>query len=783
MNTEQVGGRPSLLGQRTRAVEADRLVVGQHRYVSDLDFPDALEIAIVRSPLAHAIVERIATEAARNAPGVHRVVTAADLRDVAPMPDYFDWAKPVAAFPLAVERVRYVGAPVAAVVAENRYLAEDAAELLECDYKDLPVTAGATDALRSDASLLYPYWGSNTMVDSSEPDPEVDAAFERSAQVVSGVYTTQRHGAVPMEPRATVAKYQDGILTVWTTNQFPHICRTIIATCLGMAESEVRVIAPELGGGFGSKCQVYPEEILVAWLAKSSSRPVRFVEDRVEHLTATTQARDMQISLEAALDSAGEITALRGHVVQDLGSEETYPPAFAMGLTAAASLALPYRIPRVNISMTGVVTNKTPAGAYRGFGLAEGVFAMERLIEKVARVTGRDPLQLRRDLLIRPEDLPYVSPGGAEIDSGSHLAAFDRAVELGRQAMADERERDRPEHLRVGLGFANYVEGVMPTFLPVSGRWRTGDSGWFEVNKDGRLTVRTGLQSMGQGLVSTLRVLAAESFAMDPSAVEIVFGQTEGTPESLGSWGSRSTGIFAGACSQAAETLVLAGRRLAARELESAEADIAFVDGTFRIRGTSVGGLSWADVAALGPLESTETYVPEWVDDVPKNDGRMNACATYTNSSQAAVVEVDSRTLHVRVLRFIAVHDCGTVINPTLVEAQVQGGVAQGIGGTLLEEFTYDDFGQPLSGTLADYLLPLASDVPRIDVEHIQTPSPLTPFGVKGAGEAGIAGPAAAIASAIEDALSDILVKELTSTPLTPWAIAASVDLAAHPVH
>lgn len=754
-------------------MEADRLAGARHAYVSDIEFPDALEVAILRSTHAHARITAIDCEEARRLPGVHRVVTAADLAGLLPVPDYFDWAKPVATYPLAQDRVRYVGSPVAAVIAESRYIAEDAVELISVEYEELPVVTSSADAMGDDAPRLYEGWGDNIMVDVPAGDPQIEVAFAAATQVVTGTYTTQRHGAVAMEPRATVASAAEGVVTIWTTNQFPHICRAIIASCLGVPDDSVRVIAPELGGGFGSKCQVYPEELLLACLARESSRPLCYVEDRVENLTATTQARDMVIELSAAIGEAGEITAVRGQVTQDLGSEETYPPAFAMGLTAAGSITMPYRFPLAQVGMTGVVTNKTPAGAYRGFGLAEAVFAMERLLEKVARVTGRDSVELRRGLLLRPTDLPHTNPSGAVIDSGSHLAAFERAVVLGREALREERAQARPAHLRVGLGFANYVEGVVPTFLPVSGRFATGDSGWFCIRADGGVRVRTGLQAMGQGLESTLKAVTAEFFGVDPAAVDVQYGHTEDTPESLGSWGSRSTGVFAGACELAASTLIEEGRRRAADLLECRADDVVFGDGVFRVMGTSVGGVGWSDVAAVGALETSETYVPDWVDDVPRADGTMNPCATYTNSSQAAVVEVDIRTGRVAVLTFIVVHDCGTVINPTMVEAQVHGGVAQGIGGTLLEEFRYDELGQPTSVTLADYLVPLATDVPPITVEHIESPSPLTPFGIKGAGEAGIAGPAAAIATAVENALGDRCAGELTSTPLTPWMVAA----------
>jgi carbon-monoxide dehydrogenase large subunit len=774
--TDSTGARPSFLGRRTRAIDADRLVSGAHRYVADLPFDDALEVAVVRSPIAHGLIRSIDRAQAEASPGVHAIVIGADLVDVLPMPHYFDWAKPARAMPLATDRVRYVGSPVAAVVADDRYLAEDAAELVDVVYENLPVVTDASTALGADAPLLYSDWGDNKMVDLGGDDAEVAEAFDVAARVVSGTYTTHRQGAVPMEPRATVAAMRDGRLTIWTTNQFPHICRAVIAACLDMDEADIDVIAPELGGGFGAKCQVYPEEILLPWLARRLGRTVRYVEDRVEHLTATTQARDMAIEVAAALDVDDRITAVRGRVVQDLGSEETYPPAFAMGLTAAASITLPYQIACAQIDMIGVVTNKTPAGAYRGFGLAEAVFAIERLFDKVAQVTGRDPVELRRDLLLRPESLPLRTSSGAVIDSGSHREAFERVVALGRAALEAEQRRPRPPHRRLGIGYANYVEGVVPTFFAVTGRWLTGDSCRFAIDADGVVTVHTGLQSMGQGLRSAVAAIAGECFGVDPDGVVVVCGDTRGTPDSLGSWGSRSTGIFAGACVMGAETLVGRGRQLAAQALEATVDDIEFADGTFRVVGTSRAVMTWAEVAAQGRLETVETYVPPEVDDVPRADGSMNACATYTNSAQAALVEVDTRTGRVQLLRYVVVHDCGTLVNPTLVEAQVQGGVAQGIGGALLEEFSYDELGQPLSGTLADYLLPLATDIPEIVVEHIESPSPFTPFGLKGAGEAGIAGPAAAIASAVENAVGGSLCRELVATPLTPWAVLAAID-------
>jgi carbon-monoxide dehydrogenase large subunit len=782
------GSRPSYIGARLRASEDERLAAGRHNYVADLSLPGTADVAIVRSMVPHALLTAVDTSRAKLSPGVLAVVTAEDLTGLSAVPDYFAWAKPVAMSALCGSKVRYVGAPVAAVVADDRYLAEDGAELVEVSYQALPPVMTRQEALAAGAPRLYESWPDNRMVDIPAASPQVEAAFAGAHRVVAGTYVTQRHTAVPMEPRATIAEYQAGRLRVWTTTQFPYICRSILATVLQLPETAIQVISPDLGGGFGAKAAIYPEELLVAWLAIRLGRPVRFIEDRVEHMVATSHSRDMAVDLEAAISLTGEILAVRGSVIQDLGSAEVYPPSFAMALTAAGSITAPYRIPLQAIGVTAVVTNKTPSGAYRGFGLAEAVFGMERLIDKIAREVGRDPVSLRRDLLLRPEDLPYVTPAGAVIDSGSHLQAFERAVQLGRDEAARARQRITDEHTEVGVGFANYVEGVVPTYFPTTGRFTKQESCAIRVDVDGSVIVSSSLQAMGQGVVSMIATLTAEAFGVDLARVRVITGDTDLTPHGLGSWGSRSTGVFGGACLKAAEVLQLKGRQIAAGALEADVSDIVFEEGRFRIRGTAASGLGWRDVATIAyertfdlppqvdpGLETTAFYLPPGVDDVPAADGTMNACASYTNSSHAAVVSVDTRTGFVRPLHYYAVHDCGTVINPTLVEGQVQGGVAQGIGGALLEEIGYDEGGQPITVSFADYLLPTATDIPPISVEHIESPAPALAFGAKGAGEAGVAGPAAAIAAAVEDALRGRGLSEFTRTPLTPARVLSHI--------
>ena len=400
------GHRPSYIGARLRRQEDGRLLSGDGRYVADVRRPGMVEMALVRSHLPHAKITSIDLSRARAARGVLAAISAADLEGQSPIPDYFDWVRPVRNFALAHDRARYVGAPVVAVVATDRYLAEDAAELVEVDYEVLPVVATVEAAKAPNATRLYEDWPDNTMLEVPPVNPAPDRIFAGAARVVGGTYTTQRYAAMPMETRGTVAEYADGRLTVWCSTQLPHILRTMLGTVLGLRESDIRVIAPDVGGGFGCKAELYPEEFLVAGLAIRLGRPVRYLEDRSEHLVATGHAHDMVIDLEAAVEQDGTILAIRGSITQDLGSEEIYPPGFGMSFTALGSLTGPYRIAEQAVGVEGVVTNKTPAGAYRGFGIPEAAFAMERLIDKIARETGVDRLDLRRRMLLSPGSCP-----------------------------------------------------------------------------------------------------------------------------------------------------------------------------------------------------------------------------------------------------------------------------------------------------------------------------------------------------------------------------------------
>ncbi len=772
-----LGNAPGHIGRPGERLEDDRLLAGRARFVADVRLPGMVEAGFVRSTVPHGRILGIDTRAATALPAVLAVATAVDLAGVAPVPDLSRLAQPVAAFPLCRDRVRYVGAPLAVVVAADRYEVEDALELVEPRIEPLPGVATLDAALASTAERLYPAWPDNRLVHVEGRNPAVDEAFAR-LRAVGGTYTVQRQAPMPLETRGVVAEYVDDRLTVWTSTQFPHIARTMLARVLGLRESSIRVIAPDVGGGFGGKSEIYPEEYVVPWLARRLGRPVRWIEDRAEHMVAACHARDVRIEIEAAVHEDGTIEAVRGRVLHDVGSGEIYPYGFSPSLIAVGILTGPYRIPHQSFDVSCVVTNKTPSGAYRGFGQPEAVFAMERLLDKIAAELRVDAVELRRRLLVEPQELPYVTASGVRIDSGSHRDAFERGVKFAasREAAARRRLADVPE-ARVGVGIANHLHGSAASFQLTSGDWTAQDACDVRFDPDGGVTVAVGVSATGQGLLTMVATLSADLLGVPLERVRVLMGDTDTSPYGLGGWGSRSTVVVCGALHRAATEVRAKGIRVAAHLLDVPENEVHLDDEAgFTASGRSVG---WPEVAHVALIRTSElppgtepglnahaTFLPPHIQFEPDELGRVNACPTYTNTTHAAVVAVDVMTGETRVLDYGVFHDCGRLVNPTIVAGQLRGGVVQGIGGALSEEMRYDERGRPLTTTLAEYALPSASDVPTIDVEHLESLAPDIPLGVKGVGEAAIIGVPAAIASAIEDALAPIS-DEITSTPIT----------------
>ena len=769
-------------------LEDERLLRGEGTFSADIRLPGMLDVAFVRSHLAHARVGAITTRVAAASDGVEAVVTAADLVGMAPYPDLHPRTRPVNQFPLARDRVRYVGTPVVAVVASDRYEAEDAAELVEIAYEELPALASIDAALAPDAAPIHDGWPDNIVVGMAPPNPKLDEVFAGS-RIISGEYRMGRHAPVPLEGRVVVADHSRGRLTVWTSSQVPHVERTILARTLGLPEHRIRVISEDVGGSFGGKLHIYPEDAVVAWLAMHLGRPVRWIEDRAEHFVASSHAREQRHFLETAVDDTGAILGIRARIVCDVGSGELLPPGTSPAFVSAASVTGPYRIPLAQASVECVVTNKTPSGAYRGFGTPEMVFALERHLERVARETGQDPVELRRSLLIRPADLPFETPGGRIIDSGSHLETFERAVAWATAA----RDRLAPAARgSIGVGFSSFLEGIAPNYMVTSGLWTQHETCTLRIEPDGSVVVASGLGPMGQGTETMLATLAADMLGVERDDVAVRLGDTDRAPYGLGSFGSRSTVVAAGAMAPAADVLTTKIRAIAAMLLEASAADLVIERGHVHVAGSNDLSVSIAQVAEVAyhrtlelpagleaGLEATASFDAR-LDHRPDARGKVNICLTYANATHAVVVDVDRRTGEVDILDYYAVHDAGPLLNPAIVDGQVRGGVAQGIGGALYEELRYDDDGQPAVTTLMEYLLPTANEIPPLTVAHLETPSTTTPFGLKGAAEAGVTGSAAAIGNAVANALADLDI-DITSTPITPTRLKQSIDAAADP--
>jgi carbon-monoxide dehydrogenase large subunit len=794
----------SWVGRATPRREDARFLAGQGRFVADLGGPGTLHAVFVRATQPRARLLKVEVEEARHQRGVVAVHTGAELAaDAGPLPTLHEPHPGFAAATgfrmadaqlpcLAAAEVHYVGQPVAVVIAESRHLAEDAAELVDVRYEELPAVMTLEQALAPGAPRLHDAWPDNKIVSALREDAEVAKILASAPRVVRGSYKVQRQAPSPLETRGAVADYRGGRLTLWTSTQSPHIVRTTLSQMLALPEASIRVVAQDLGGAFGAKTHVYPEEVLVCWLARRLGRPVRWIEDRAEHMVSTVHARDQLHELEAAVGDDGAILALRANIVCDVGSGEIFIPSLATSFVTAAIITGPYRIPHAEVGVDCVVTNKTPSGAYRGFGAPEAVFALERFVERVAREAGRDSIELRREMILAPEDLPYVLPSGAVVDSGSHREAFERAVELGRSELElAVAAHGAEEHSRVGLGIATYIEGGGPSYYVTTGYWTSHEPCVARVEPDGGVVVSVGVTGMGQGLQTAVATIASDALGVPADTVRVVMGDTDTAPYGLGSWGSRGTIVAAGAVTKTMASLRDKVLRVAAHLLEASAEDLVLEAGHIHVQGSAGRSVSLAEVATVATirtvdlppdidagLDASETYDAPNVMHAPDEHGRMNAVAAQANATHAAVVKVDVATGQVEILRYFVVHDPGTIVNRGIVDGQIRGGVAQGIGGTLYEHVSYSPDGQPLTTSFMDYLLPGGHEVPEVVIEHFDNPSPVTALGVKGVGESGPIGPPAAIANAVASALAEYGA-DPTSTPVMPSDVRAMIRGAA----
>jgi carbon-monoxide dehydrogenase large subunit len=766
------------VGRSLPRFEDPELLRGRTRYLDDIRLPGMLEVAFVRSPYAHARIAGVQADTARALEGVAAVVTAAEAAAAPEIvtgssrPEAAEWRRPL----LPGDRVRHVGEPVVAVVAESRYVAEDACELVEVEYEPLEPVVDPERALEPDAPLLYDD-RANNFAHIEFDSGGVDEVFARAAHVFSKRFHFGRTHAAPLEARGGIADWSDG-LTLWSSTQMPFLVRSMIAGLYGLPETAVRVLVPAVGGGFGLKVHLYVEEAILPFLSQLTGAPVKWAEDRYEHLAASGHSKEVVCTLELAVGEAGDFLGVRGRLLGDGGAHQGHPWSSLIDpLCAAAMLPGVYSIGAVAYEVDAAATNKCPTTAYRGVGWTSGQTAREVLIDDVARALGIDPVELRlRNCL--PDGEPSTTATGCRYDGGSYGASLIRACELVGYDELRERQRSlRGEGRYIGVGFSPFVEqgGWAAEIAADQGFPGSGylDSVSLTVEADGTVTLATGLQSNGQGHATTLAQLAADGLGVRPEDVRVVQGDTAAGGYSTGSWGSRTALIAGGSVLRASEDVRRKLLAVAAHELEASEADLEIEDGVVTVVGSPGQRLTVAEVAGA----AYAGRAPDGVDPALTATRSYDPPATYSNACIACVVEVDVETGRVSVERIVAVEDCGTMLNPLIVDGQVAGAVAQGIGAVLYEGLPYGDDGQFLAGSLSEFLYPTAPELPDVEVDHLQTPSPLTEGGIKGMGEGGLIGTPAAVVNAVADALEPFGVS-IEQTPLRPCDVLAMIDAA-----
>ena len=766
-----------LFGARVRRREDPRLVTGQGRYVADVALPGLLHVAVHRSPHAHARIVRIDSAEAGRHPGVVHVQVPADVAALGRLPLLVPHASLVApACPemLPQEIVSYAGQPVALVVATSAAEAEDALDALHVEYAPLPAVASLDDALRPDGPRVHP--GGNVAARFTQRVGDPAGALARADVVLRERFHVHRGAGMAMETRAITARWDAdlGQVTVWATAQAPQILRRLLARYLGLPEHAVRVVTQDIGGGFGPKAIVYAEDILVPFLARALGRPVQFVETRREHLAAVTQERDQWHDVELGLTREGRIVAVRDTFTHDCGAFVSW--GVIVPILTAVTVPGPYRVPNYEVTLTALYTNRVPVTPVRGAGRPQAVFVMERMLDLAAERLGLDRVALRDRNLIQPDEFPYdvglVSRDNSprRYDSGNYPECLRRAAEaVGVAGFTVERERARAAGRAIGIGFAMFVEDT--GLGPYEGiRVR--------VDPAGRVFVFSGASSQGQAHETTLAQVVGDGLSVPLEQITVVPGDTAGIPYGVGTFASRVAVLASASAVHAAAEVRKKALAIAAAHLEAAPDDLVLEDGRIAVRGAPGRGLTLGDVAAIATAPRPGYALPGSMDPGLEASGYVHVLqSTYSNGAHAAVVEVDPEIGTVRILRYVAVDDCGTMINPMVVEGQIHGGIAHGIGNAMLEEIVYDGAGQLLTGTLMDYALPRAADVPKLEVHHVVTPSPLNPLGVKGSGEGGTLPAPAAIANAVADALRPLGV-EVTEMPLTRERLWRSIRLA-----
>jgi carbon-monoxide dehydrogenase large subunit len=780
-------GATKLIGQRIARREDPRFLTGRTRYVDDLRLPRLVHAAFVRSVHAHADITAIRADGAAAHPGVVGVLTAPEavqathaIRCDSLFPEWKGTEFPILAWP----RVRFVGEALAVVAATDRYVAEDAAELVEVDYRPRPAVVDLEAAAEPGSPVIHDAWGDNLFIDRKGSIGDVAGAFAQADFVLERTYRTQRHTGFPLEGRACVADYDPAgeFLTFYSATQIPHLVRTGLADTLGLPEHNVRVIAPDVGGGFGIKAHLFPEEVAICLLSMRLGRPVKWIEDTREHLMACIHAREHVHRVKIAVKRDGTVLGVKSDVLVDAGAYSVWPWTASMDVGMAAGLIPgPYRIRNYEFRARGVATNKCPLGPYRGVGRPSAAFTIERAMEDIARELGLDPVAIRLANYVPDDGYPYTSVTGLIYDSASLQASLRLAAEVvGYQGFRREQEAARQQGRYLGIGFGTFIEQTahatnefIKRGVPIVFGYDTVS---VSVDPSGKVTVDSSLHSHGQGHETTFAQIVAERLGVPLADVRVRFGDTQSAPYGMGTFASRSAVLGGGAAWKAADMVRDTLIQIAAHMFEASASDLEVSDGVITVKGSPRHRMTVAELARLAfhrpeklppgimpaNLSATQSY------DAPPGYG------TWTNSAHVATVEIDVETGSVRILRYVVVEDCGTMINPLIVDGQVQGGTVQGIGGALLEHLVYDDTGQLLTQTLMEYLLPSAVDVPKIEVHHLQTPSSFTIGGIKGMGEGGAIAPLPALANAVTDALASLGVA-IDALPLSPERVRAAI--------
>ncbi|MBO0738303.1 MAG: xanthine dehydrogenase family protein [Alphaproteobacteria bacterium] len=778
--------RMTQVGRSLLRREDRRLLAGSGQFIADFELPRMLHAAFVRSPLAHARLGSVDLSGAAAAPGVALALGGAELLRLLPaVPDtqlalpskwtslvqheFHNPQQPL----LAHDKVRHVGEAIAVIVAESRYAAEDAAALVIAQLDELPAVLSADAALAGGAPLVHEHLGTNLLGAFTVTKGNAEAALAAAPHRLERRFHHHRYAAMPIECRGVAAQYdpRTDSVTIWSATQVVHWVRREAAVILGLPEARVRCIALDVGGGFGVKGHVYPEDLLIAFLARRLGRPVRWIEDRHEHLLCSAHSRDQVHDVEIGYDDDGRILALHDRFTVDCGAWN--PIGAGVPYNTAAHLTGPYKVEHLSVSARTATTNKVPNSAYRGAGRPEAAFAMERVIDVVAASLGLESAEVRRRNMIGPDEMPYGAGipyrDGEPIvyDSGDYPGALDQALDTlgGVGAFRRRQQEARLQGRYLGLGLGCYVEGT--GVGPFEGAT-------VRIDPSGKIYLACGAAAQGQGMETIFAQIVADAWRVAPEDVVICLADTAGIPTGLGTIASRSTVTVSAAVHEASERLRRKAFAIAANLLECAPADLELRAGGVGLAGVPGATVSLTRLAAAARpgwdhgrpdgveagLEETHYWEPPTV--------------TWSYATHAAIVEVDPEIGRVRIDRYAVAHDCGVVVNPLLVEGQIAGGTAQGIGGSLLEELAYDESGQLLTGSLADYLVPTASDIPDIAMAHLHSPSPLNPLGVKGVGEGGAVAPPAAIANAVCDALAPFGI-EFNATPIKPEQIVQAV--------